>query len=71
MPELLGHWVPVPILALGFWFLLKRTFTDFEKKLADLFKQMADTLSEQQEHDKRIDLLAQRVEQLERRGRRR
>jgi len=70
MPEVLEHWIPVPLLALGFWWLLKRTFNDFEHKLASLFKTMEDSLKEQQNHNTSIQLLEQRVSQLETKKRR-
>lgn len=70
LPTELMHWIPTPILALGFWWLLKRTFNDFEHKLAGLFKSMENTLSQQQAHDKTLALLEQRVEALESKKRR-
>jgi len=70
IPEVLEHWIPVPLLALGFWWLLKRSFNDFEGKLASLFKTMENTLKEQQSHDTRLQLITQRVENLEAKRRR-
>lgn len=68
IPEGVIHFllaVAIPSVGTLFLFLLKRTFKDFETKLADLFTSMRDTLKQQQDHDTRIKLLDQRMEQLE------
>ncbi len=71
MPEVTDsiiHWVLAAAVPSGgalFLFLLKRTFADFEMKVAKLFSQMEDSLAALAAHDKRIDLLQQRVESLE------
>lgn len=45
--------------------LLKRTFTDFETKLAALFADLKTTLEKQNQHGTDIKLLTHRVDQLE------
>lgn len=70
VPEVLEHWVPVPLLAMGFWFLLRRTFKDFEDRLASLFKHMEVVLKEQNSHNTQLQLLELRLSQLEKRRRR-
>lgn len=70
VPEMLQHWVPVPLLAAGFWWLLKRTFSDFEGKLGAIFGKLEKQLADTQEHDTKLQLLEQRVDVLERRKRR-
>lgn len=69
VPDSVIHWAlgfMVPAGGAFFLFLLKRTFSEFESKIAELFGQMKESLKAQQDHDKRIDLLAQRVKSLER-----
>ena len=70
IPEALQHWVPVPLLATGFWWLLKRTFADFERKLSTIFDKLEDRLTQAQEHDTKLQLLEQRVNVLEQKRRR-
>lgn len=49
-----------------FIFLLKRTFSDFENKIAKLFAHMEGVLVAQQDQDTRIQLLGQRMAFIER-----
>lgn len=67
VPEALTHWVPVPLLAMGFWFLLKRTFKDFESKLSTIFGKLEKQLEQAREHDTKLQLLEQRISTLEKR----
>jgi hypothetical protein len=68
VPDSVIHWALGFMLPAGgafFLFLLKRTFSDFEGRISDLFGQMKDSLKAQQDHDTRIQLLDLRVKVLE------
>ena len=68
MSEELLHWVAgiaVPAGGMLFLFLLKRTFNDFELKIAKLFSHMEKSLSAQHEHEISIRLFDQRLNQIE------
>lgn len=69
IPDSAIHWMLGALVPAGgglFIFLLKRTFHEFEVKLASLFDKLEKSLESLQDHDKRIDLLALRVKTLER-----
>lgn len=68
IPDSVIHWVLGGIIPLGgalFLFLLKRTFKDFEDKLASLFLKLEASLKQSQEHDTRIQLIEYRVTEVE------
>ncbi len=69
LPEMLVHWVPTPILALGFWWLLRRTFHEFEQKLSNIFGKLETSIEQAQEHDTRLAVVEQRLATLEKRRR--
>ena len=72
VPDSVIHWLLGALVPMGgvfFLFLLKRTFHDFEMKIADLFGQMKESLKDIQRHDTKLQLLDQRVKSLERSGR--
>lgn len=69
VPDSVIHWAlgfMVPAGGAFFLFLLKRTFSEFEAKISDLFGQMKESLKAQQDHDTRLQLLDLRVRNLER-----
>jgi len=57
--ESLIHWIPTPLLALGFWGLMKKAFTDHEVRFADLLKRFEDAMEKQQEHNLALALFKQ------------
>ncbi len=57
------HWALASIIPAGggfFLFLLKRTFTDFELKIANLFEDMKKSFIQIQDHETRIAVLEDR-----------
>lgn len=76
LPDSVIHWILGAMVPAGgglFLWMLKRTFSDFESKISELFSGLKDSFKAQQDHDTRIQLLEQRLSQVEdqRRGSRR
>ena len=69
IPAQLANWVPAPLLALGFWFLLRRTLNNFEAKIEVVFGKLEKSLEQAQEHDTKIQLHEQRITSLEKKRR--
>jgi hypothetical protein len=69
IPAQLAAWVPAPLLALGFWFLLRRTLKDFEQKIESVFGKLEKALIQAQVHDTKIQLLEHRLTSLEKKRR--
>lgn len=69
IPDSVVHWLLGATVPAGgglFLWLLKRTFNDFEVKIAKLFAHMEKSLTAQQDHDTRIQLMDQRLTFIER-----
>lgn len=58
----LVHWIPTPILGLGFWFLLKRTFEQHEKRFSDLVTRFEEAVKQMQSHDTLLQKLQAKVD---------
>lgn len=54
----------IPAIGGVFIFLLKRTFSDFETKLATLFSDLKATLDAQNKHETRLQLLEHKVAEI-------
>ncbi len=68
IPDSLVHWMLGGLVPLGgglFIFLLKRTFKEFEDKLASLFGQLEGAIRQTQAHDTKIQLIEHRLTAIE------
>lgn len=74
VPDSVIHWLllaAVPAVGSLFLFLIKRTFTDFEHKIASIFSKLEDTIDRANKQHTDIELIKQRLDGLERVGRKR
>jgi hypothetical protein len=55
----LMHWVPTPLLALGFWALMKKAFQDHEEKQRLLIEKFEKAMEKQSQHDLALALMKQ------------
>ncbi|MBK7864359.1 MAG: hypothetical protein IPJ65_38315 [Archangiaceae bacterium] len=72
IPDSVIHWLLGACVPLGgalFIFLLKRTFTDFENKISNVFTRLEQSLQQTQAHDTKIQLHEQRITVLEKKRR--
>lgn len=53
------QWVPAPLLALGFWALMKKAFTDHEKRFDGLVTRFEVAMKKQDEHNLALALMQQ------------
>lgn len=51
------QWIPTPLLALGFWALMKKAFNDHEKRFEVLVKRFEVAMEQQNEHNLALALL--------------
>lgn len=60
----LMHWIPTPLLALGFWALMKKAFTDHEEKFSTLVTRFEKAVAKLDDHHIDIVVLKRDVEAL-------
>lgn len=57
--ESIIHWIPTPLLALGFWALMKKAFNDHEQRFAGLVSRFEAAMKKQDEHNIALALIQQ------------
>lgn len=73
IPDSVIHWLlasSVPVVGGLFVYLIKRTFHEFETKIATVFAKLEDAINKANNQHTEIELVKQRLDTLERKRRR-
>lgn len=63
--DTLIHWIPTPLLALGFWALMKKAFQDHELRFSNLVQKFESAVDKMQGHELALGLLKAAVDRQE------
>lgn len=69
IPDNVMHWLlaaSIPLIGSLFLFLIKRTFSDFEKKIEDVFGKLEKAVDNSNNQNIKLEKLDTRVEAIER-----